>query len=123
MKVDVLLNPSGYQPLDDLVRHLHAEANRSNTVEECYFIGADNGPVKIGRAKCSKARLNSLQTASPYKLKVLVVMNGGAIRERAFHLQFRSSKLQGEWFERTADVQAFLDKFGSTPLLNRRPSY
>lgn len=71
-----------------------------------YFIGADDGPVKIGIATCVKKRLYGLQTSNPNKLYVLATCPGGHDRELEYHAQFAAHRLSGEWFERTPELLA-----------------
>jgi len=64
-----------------------------------YFIGADVGPIKIGCSHNPKARLKELQTASPYKLRILAILEDGGHEEAAYHKWFAAHRLHGEWFE------------------------
>lgn|SRR5574343_839653 len=65
-----------------------------------YFIQANgNGPIKIGYTDNDiKERLLALQTSSPYKLKVLAVMQGSMDAEQMLHELFSKYRLEGEWF-------------------------
>jgi hypothetical protein len=80
-----------------------------------YFIGADVGPIKIGKAKNVKHRLSELQTGHPYKLQILGVIYGDMRLESALHKKFGNIRLEGEWFERTPELTQFI--------LNRTISY
>lgn len=64
-----------------------------------YFIGADVGPIKIGCSHNPKARLKDLQTASPYKLRLLAILEDGGHEEAAYHRWFAADRLHGEWFQ------------------------
>lgn len=75
---------------------------RRSLPSSVYFIQTgfyDDDPVKIGIADSVQARLVQLQTASPYRLRLLGVMPGGATEERALHQRFAHLRLHGEWFE------------------------
>ncbi len=51
-----------------------------------YFVGeADNGPLKIGFAKCPVARLRSMQTGNPRRLRIENVLLGDRFIEGLFH--------------------------------------
>lgn len=64
-----------------------------------YFIGADVGPIKIGCSHNPKARLKELQTSSPYKLRILAILEDAGFEEAAYHQWFAAHRLHGEWFE------------------------
>jgi hypothetical protein len=76
------------------------------TTSSLYFIqaGAD-GPIKIGVAGNVGARLKTLQTASPFPLRLLAVVPGDVEDERSLHRRFASDRLSGEWF-RPSDALA-----------------
>lgn len=85
---------------------------RSETLErqQVYFIGGDVGPVKIGKAMRPEGRLRDLQCGYPYELKVLALVEGGAGVEEGYHRQFAHCRLNGEWFERTPEILAEIDR-------------
>lgn len=76
-----------------------------------YLIDAvGSGHTKIGRSGTALARLDSLETASPYPLKLLRQINtkdAGAL-ERQLHRRYGAYKVHREWFELPADVLAAL---------------
>lgn len=84
-------------------------------VAQCYFIGSDKGPVKIGHSTNPMARLCAIQTGYPHKLRVLAVREGGVAVERAYHDLFAAHRLQGEWFERHPDILAEIKRLNATP--------
>lgn len=65
-----------------------------------YFIGTEDGPVKIGLTTNVRQRLESLQTASPIKLELLAYCDGDRWLEQRYHDFFAPHRLQGEWFGR-----------------------
>ena len=67
-----------------------------------YFIGASNGPVKIGTTVNLPARLKKLQTGSPMRLKVLACVDGGVELEARYHRLFAGLRVNGEWFSGAA---------------------
>ncbi len=80
----------------------------------CYFIGGDEGPVKIGFTVDLKGRLSNLRTASPVWLEVLAVRHGGEAREAVYHEQFAADRLHGEWFARTPAILAEIARLNAT---------
>jgi hypothetical protein len=75
-----------------------------------YFIMSDKTQaIKIGfTAGNVKIRLSALQTAHPYKLKVLATLNGNRSYEKELHKRFSQFRLEGEWFEPHPDLLAFI---------------
>jgi len=79
-----------------------------------YFIQAGRGGhIKIGRAEslaAAKNRVGTLQTGNHKKLSLLAVSSvssgSASSAERAAHVAFAGSRLQGEWFRPT---RALLD--------------
>lgn len=64
-----------------------------------YFIKMEGSrPVKIGRANSPETRLKTLQVASPYRLRLLGVLEHCGEYEFGFHSHLRRYKLLGEWF-------------------------
>lgn len=81
-----------------------------------YFISWTRGPIKIGVARNVNQRLASLQISSPHKLGVLASTTGGYARERAYHRQFVSHRLRGEWFVRCPAILEEIDRLnGASP--------
>ena len=85
---------------------LHAAADKADTMAQCYFIGSDGGPVKIGYSVDVAGRFKSIQSCSPVPLRLLATVGGGEAREAAYHIQFASARLHGEWFSRTPEIEA-----------------
>lgn len=61
---------------------------------------AVTGAVKIGRSKDVRSRLYQLQTGSPHRLKLLLMVPDRGYMERGIHQRMSSHKLrcEGEWF-------------------------
>jgi hypothetical protein len=74
-----------------------------------YVIGAETGPVKIGIAVSSIARLRGLQTGNFRKLEIIAESWGNKDDEQWVHSFFAKDRLQGEWFVRTPEMQRFYD--------------
>lgn len=75
-----------------------------------YFIGARSlARVKIGQTQGSPhERMRALQTGSPERLEVLAMVHGGPSLEAELHERFAASRVHGEWFDRTPELDAFL---------------
>lgn len=71
-----------------------------------YFIGGDNTPVKIGYSTAVEGRLRSLQASHWCKLKILAAVSACEADEREYHRRFTASRLSGEWFSRTPELEA-----------------
>ncbi|MBB5709369.1 GIY-YIG nuclease family protein [Sphingomonas xinjiangensis] len=72
----------------------------------CYFIGCDEGMVKIGWSKDVNRRLAELKGPSLYKLNVLAAARGGREREAYYHQKFDAHALGNEWFTRCPEIEA-----------------
>jgi len=76
-----------------------------------YFLqqGVD-GPIKIGTSRQAvlKSRISTLQTASPYPLRLLGVIEGGRKAEDHLHERFAASRLNGEWFAPDIELLEFI---------------
>lgn len=85
--------------------------NYLGMVRTCiYFVGPENGPIKIGKAKNVKARLGGIQTGHPEKLYVWGVMLANERLENALHRKFSDSRMSGEWFKRSDEILRFIEQ-------------
>ena len=69
---------------------------------------SNNGCFKIGRSKHPEKRLKQLQTGSPYKLKLILVLENEGRQEKSLHMRFPKADItcKGEWFD--FDLIAYL---------------
>lgn len=74
-------------------------------------MATDAGFVKVGVARDAEARLRTLQTGSPFALRVVRYIDPEAdgvpahVLERRMHAELAHCRARGEWFEATvADV-------------------
>lgn len=79
-----------------------------------YFIeSGQGGPVKIGYTATNRsiaARVRSLQGGNPEQLYVVAtVLDAGPRTEKRVHRRLAASRLRGEWFRRTDEVDALVD--------------
>lgn len=79
-----------------------AEAKEGQIV---YFVGADEGPVKIGTTTEPHVRLQRMQSGSPVTLKIIAAVPGGSLLESGYHTVFADHRLHGEWFNRSPLIE------------------
>jgi hypothetical protein len=93
-----------------------------------YFAQAEArplSPIKIGTSMNVQRRLQDLQVGHPFKLVILIVMPGDRSTEVAIHARFASARLEGDWFEPTAELLRFLshgDHMAGTSAAVMRPA-
>lgn len=94
------------------------DQHRAETIAQhgwVYFIRSGDrfGPVKIGITRNPARRLAALQTANSEELQLLAVCpNWDGCFEQSLHETLSASRLQGEWFRRSADLVQAIEKFG-----------
>lgn len=82
-----------------------------------YFILDGSGSyLKIGRSTDPLARLKTIQTSSPGKLRLLLVLPGSNETEKFFHDKFSQHRANGEWFKVEGELELLVN------LLKIRPS-
>ena len=71
-----------------------------------YFIRSGNkGPIKIGYTDENfDQRFKSLQTGNPYKLKLVGMIEGDALKEAELHRKFEKHHIRGEWFKSDREI-------------------
>ncbi len=81
-----------------------------------YFIQAEQSRlIKIGKANQVYRRLQTLQTGSPEKLRILMTLPTDA--EKTYHMQFADSRVHGEWFQPSDTLLSFIhENLSSYPL-------
>ncbi len=86
-----------------------------------YFIRANpSGNTKIGFVRGATAesvanRLATLQVANFEELEVVVAVPGGHERERYFHSLLEESRVRGEWFAPSDELDALVVKLRKNP--------
>jgi hypothetical protein len=75
-----------------------------------YFIGGNDGPVKIGFTNHLEHRLATLRCSSPVPLGVLATVEGPPELERDYHRRFAAHRLHGEWFARCPEIEAEIER-------------
>lgn len=75
-----------------------------------YFIQmGKRGPIKIGTAFDVYARLTSLQTSSPSKLRIVGYVEKNV--EKHLHEMFASHRIRGEWFRPHREIVRYIKKY------------
>lgn len=76
-----------------------------------YFIqDEDTKYIKIGHSRNLKKRLNSMQTGSSSKLKLLVWEDVGRAGEKQLHSIFSNSRVRGEWYKPTIALLTYINE-------------
>lgn len=65
----------------------------------------ESGPIKFGKAKNAKARLDAMKTGCPFELRLLTASGWHESNERLIHWYLRDYRLRGEWFSPVPKVQ------------------
>ena len=76
-----------------------------------YFIlDTYSNAVKIGYTtiKGLRRRLQTLQTGTPYELRLLGALWGDKKIEKQLHEKFHYSHIRGEWFHYTKELEEFI---------------
>lgn len=78
---------------------------------EVYFVQIERiGAIKIGWAKDANKRFYSLQSGSPYPLRVLYISSGHTKQdEKNVHILFDKYKMRGEWFHPDEKIFNYID--------------
>jgi hypothetical protein len=73
-----------------------------------YFIQADDGPIKIGRAYNIKYRMSSLLSGSWHELRLVGWVKGPRKLEAELHQRFAADRIRREWFQPSDELLAFI---------------
>lgn len=66
--------------------------------------------IKIGIAEDWRKRIQNLQTASPIRLKRLLVLDACVGIEPMMHRKFASLRMRGEWFRDDPSIREFIQR-------------
>lgn len=86
------------------------ESRRPTRQSVVYFVGDDQGYVKIGYAACADGRLRDLQVAHATELKLLLAIPGGPDLERELHRRFGVDRVRGEWFRLSPSIIKYISE-------------
>lgn len=94
-----------FQLFAALPAHIEDALRASSTVRSfVYFIQADDGRVKIGKARRPSQRLKELQTGSSRNLRLVGLLLGDRQAERVLHERYKVWCVGGEWFSPHPEV-------------------
>jgi hypothetical protein len=65
--------------------------------------------VKIGWSNKWRARLSTIQSTTPFEVKVLAVYRGGIAMERGLHATFAEHRVRLEWFNYCDAIRAYIE--------------
>lgn len=80
-----------------------------------YFIGEDDGPIKIGFSQRPRGRVANLSTASHRSLKLLALQAGDTDLEKEYHNRFSAHRIKGEWFARHQELEELIERLAADP--------
>ena len=87
---------------------------KPSAIGTIYFIGPEQGMVKIGFTNDLGTRLKRLQCGSPVPLRVIAAISDQPQSlEREYHVRFKSARQHGEWFLRTIEVNAEIERLNA----------
>lgn len=96
------------------IKERHRRRSRPRVVDgTIYFIGPREGIVKIGFTTDLEERMRRLQCGSPVALEVIATVAGDTRLEREYHRRFADARQHGEWFLRTIDVEAEIERLST----------
>jgi hypothetical protein len=73
--------------------------------DHLYFIQAETGQIKIGRAANPEKRLCQLKSGCFVRLTLLGRLEGRGYEEKVWHSAFQDDRLAGEWFADTRELK------------------
>lgn len=77
--------------------------------DDLYFVQAESGHIKIGRATKVRKRMSNLQIGCFEKLTMRASLPGRGYEESVWHAAFQDDRLSGEWFQRSADLDEAIE--------------
>ena len=84
-----------------------------------YFMQSEiGGPIKIGVSECPESRLDNIQTCFPYKIKLLLTLNGNI--EAELHQKFERHCIRGEWFREDEEIYKFIKQHHGKKIREKR---
>jgi hypothetical protein len=78
--------------------------------QDVYFIRCvETNRIKIGIARNVVSRFDGIQTGSPTKLRIdLIIDWGGRELEQHLHRKFANCRIRGEWFQPDEELELFI---------------
>lgn len=83
-----------------------------------YFLESDIGLIKIGSSRKLETRIFGLALSNAGSLRLLGYIPAKKdemfLLERSIHAMFESSRMHGEWFNKTVELEAFIAQKSNT---------
>jgi hypothetical protein len=106
--------PPGWRKLGTFSEMAAATADFNEGRGACdghvYFVGGEEGPIKIGFSANLHARIRALKNSSSAPIRLLAATPGGRDLERDYHDRFAADRQHGEWFVRTPAIIAEIER-------------
>jgi hypothetical protein len=94
---------------NQIVSHAFRKFEARNDPGHIYFVEAGEF-IKIGYTRSPDHRLHKMRTDLPFEIKVLHMHPGTFKQEKIFHRQFASTRVRGEWFRKTPELLALIER-------------
>jgi Meiotically Up-regulated Gene 113 (MUG113) protein len=75
-----------------------------------YFIGSEDGRVKIGYSTKPGKRLRAVQTGASTLLRLIAAVRGSPQDEQQLHAKFVDYRLRGEWFRFEGELRTYVEE-------------
>lgn len=99
--------------MDDDINNFFTYHMNNKTASFVYVISQyriqEKPLIKIGYSLEPLSRLGTLQSASPYELRFMVIMHGDLECERLLHKKFHHLCVSGEWFKGNEELIKYID--------------
>lgn len=107
---------SGQLGLDPLY-HMKHDVQLHYETAWTYFVGSrEQEVVKIGVTTRLKSRMSALRNSSPIPIKLFAVAFGSSDIEPCLHDRFAESRLHGEWFKLTDEINDCIESIKNNDL-------
>ena len=107
--------------MPEMVDPFEERVARGSEIGFVYFVQqGTQGSIKIGWAKNPERRLKALQTSHPCELRIIGIIPGTRVEERALHAHFARARLKGEWFNRNKVLSEVMEMLMDIGILARK---
>lgn len=101
---------------DDIAR-MEPEISRARLRPTFIYFVEQCGFIKIGFSDNWAKRISSIQNATPFRVRRLIVIKSIVGHEAELHEKFAHHHVRGEWFTDTPEIRKVIDLLNSSPLL------
>ena len=103
----------------DIKRIIDTNVESSNGVSYVYLMhSVKDNLYKIGFSANPIKRLKTLQTGNGNEIKLIGLLRGGVIQEKAIHEYFKDLKIKNEWFKADERILDFFNSYKFSNELN-----